>query len=147
MTTLSLQTIISDEQLSSIRSSMCELPASRRDRFQTQFGLTPYDASVLIDQGRAMADYFEEVTKSCGDGKQAANWITQDVLREMNPRGQSITQFAIQPPILSALLSRINAKQITIKSARDVFATLLAEADETRSASESTGGTEPPMFS
>ena len=139
--------IISDEKLESIRNSMCEPPASRRERFQTQFGLTTYDASVLIDQGRAMADYFEEVAKSCGDGKQAANWITQDVLREMNPRGQSIAQFAIQPPILSALLSRINAKQITIKSARDVFATLLAEADETRSASESTGGTEPPVAS
>ncbi len=137
--------IISDAKLESIRSSMCEPPASRRDRFQSQFGLTPYDASVLIDQGRAMADYFEEVAKLCGDGKQAANWITQDVLREMNPRGQTITQFAIQPPILSALLSRINAKQITIKSARDVFATLLAEADEARSASESTGGSESPV--
>ncbi len=136
--------IISDAKLESIRSSMCEPPASRRDRFQTQFGLTPYDASVLIDQGRAMADYFEEVAQSCGDGKQAANWITQDVLREMNPRGQTITQFAIQPPILSALLSRINAKQITIKSARDVFSTLLAEADESSASDESAGGSEQP---
>lgn len=136
--------IISDAKLTSIRSSMCEPPASRRDRFQAQFGLTPYDASVLIDQGRAMADYFEEVAQSCGDGKQAANWITQDVLREMNPRGQTITQFAIQPPILSALLNRINAKQITIKSARDVFSTLLAEADKASASHENTGGSELP---
>ncbi len=139
--------IISDAKLESIRSSMCEPPASRRDRFQSQFGLTPYDASVLIDQGRAMADYFEEVAKSCGDGKQAANWITQDVLREMNPRGQSIAQFAIQPPILSALLNHINQKQITIKSARDVFATLLAEADEVRSVGEGIGSSARPVAS
>lgn len=122
--------IVSDEKLAVIRSSMCERPASRRERFQTEFGLTPYDASVLIDQGRAMADYFEEVAKSCGDGKQAANWITQDVLREMNQREQTIRQFAIPAPVLAALLERINKKQITIKSARDVFLTLLGNADD-----------------
>jgi len=123
--------LVDDAKLAAIRSEMCEPPAARRERFQTEFQLTPYDASVLIDQGRAMADYFEEVARGCGDGKQAANWITQDVLREMNQREQSITEFAIRPDVLSALLSRINGKQITIKSARDVFATLLTEADET----------------
>ena len=130
--------LVDDAKLSEIRSSMCEPPASRRDRFQAEFQLSAYDASVLIDQGRAIADYFEEVARGCGVGKQAANWITQDVLREMNQREQSITDFAIRPDVLSALLSRINGKQITIKSARDVFATLLAEADE------STGGSEQP---
>ncbi len=130
--------VVDDAKLAAIRSEMCEPPASRRDRFQSEFQLTPYDAGVLIDQGRAMADYFEEVARGCGDGKQAANWITQDVLREMNQREQSIAEFAIRPDVLSALLSRINRKQITIKSARDVFATLLNEADE------STGGSEQP---
>ena len=130
--------LVDDAKLAEIRSEMCEQPAARRDRFQSEFQLTPYDAGVLIDQGRAMADYFEEVVRGCGDRKQAANWITQDVLREMNQRGQSIAEFAIRPDVLSALLSRINKKQITIKSARDVFATLLAEADE------STGGSEQP---
>ena len=130
--------LVDDAKLAAIRSEMCEPPAARRDRFQSEFQLTPYDAGVLIDQGRAMADYFEEVARGCGDGKQAANWITQDVLREMNQREQSITAFAIRPDVLSALLSRINKKQITIKSARDVFTSLLAEADE------STGGSEQP---
>ena len=130
--------LVDDVKLASIRSEMCEPPATRRDRIQSEFQLTPYDAGVLIDQGRAMADYFEEVARGCGDGKQAANWITQDVLREMNQRGQSITEFAIRPDVLSALLNRINQKRITIKSARDVFATLLTEADE------STGGSEQP---
>ncbi len=122
--------LVDDAKLAEIRSSMCEPPSVRRDRFQSGFQLTPYDAGVLIDQGRAMADYFEEVARGCGDGKQAANWITQDVLREMNQRGQTITEFAIRPDVLSALLSRINGKKIRIKEARDVFATLLAEADE-----------------
>lgn len=123
--------LVDDAKLAAIRSEMCEPPAARRERFQSEFQLTAYDAGVLIDQGRAMADYFEDAARGCGDGKQAANWITQDVLREMNQRGQSITRFAIRPDVLSALLSHINKKKITIKSARDVFATLLTEADET----------------
>ena len=136
--------LVDDAKLAAIRSEMCEPPAARRDRFQSEFQLTSYDAGVLIDQGRAMADYFEEVARACGDGKQAANWITQDVLREMNQREQTITEFAIRPDDLSALLSRINGKQITIKSARDIFSTSLADADNARLSSESTGGSEQP---
>ena len=46
-------------------------PAARRSRFEEQFGLSEYDASVIINQGRAVADYFETVATTCGDGKQA----------------------------------------------------------------------------
>lgn len=125
--------LVSDELREQIRSEMCEPPALRRERFQTDYQLTPYDAAVIIDQGRLLADYFEQVAKTCGDGKQAANWITQDVLREMKQRNQSIDTFAIRPEVLSALLSRINKKQITIKSAREVFGDLLTESDESSS--------------
>ncbi|MEI8383873.1 MAG: Asp-tRNA(Asn)/Glu-tRNA(Gln) amidotransferase subunit GatB [Planctomycetota bacterium] len=123
--------MISDEQLAAIRSEMCEPPAPRRQRFLTEYQLTPYDAAVIVDQGRDFADYYETVAKACGDGKQAANWITQDVLREMKQRQQSIAEFAIRPDVLGTILERINRKQITIKSAREVFAVLLTESDET----------------
>ena len=122
--------LVSDDQREKIRGEMCEPPAPRRKRLQEEFQLTPYDAAVIIDQGRSFADYFEAVTRVCGDGKQAANWMTQDVLREMKQRDQSIEQFAIRPEVLSVLLSRINQKQITIKSAREVFGDLLTESDQ-----------------
>lgn len=126
--------LVTAEQLASIRGEMCEPPALRRERFQNDYQLTPYDAAVIIDQGREFADYFESVTQSCGDGKQAANWITQDVQREMKQRDQSIADFAIRPDVLGALLNRINQKQITIKSAREVFGELLTEFDGTSAA-------------
>ncbi len=121
------------ELLAAIRTEMCELPADRRKRFLTAYQLTPYDAAVIIDQGRAVADYFEDVAKACGDGKQAANWLTQDLQREMKERNQSIVDFPIRPPVLAALLERINKKQITIKSAREVFVSLLADAADQKS--------------
>lgn len=118
----------SAEQLESIRAEMCELPANRRQRFATEYQLTAYDAAVIIDQGRTFADYFEHVARSCGDGKQAANWLTQDLQREMKERNLTISDFPIRAPVLAALLGRINQKQITIKSAREVFTLLLTDA-------------------
>ena len=43
-----------------------ELPTQKRERFQSQYGLSTYDASVL-SASREMAEYFEEVAKVCGD--------------------------------------------------------------------------------
>ncbi len=122
--------IPSVDQLAAIRSEMCELPATRRQRFLAEYLLTPYDAAVIIDQGREVADYFEEVARSCGDGKQAANWLTQDLQREMKERNESINDFPIRPKVLAAILERINKKLITIKSARELLTSLLSEATE-----------------
>jgi len=116
--------------LDEIRGSLCEFPADRRRRIAAACQLSPYDAGVIVGQGRAFADYFEEVAQLCGDGKQASNWVTQDVLRELNERNLSIGSFPLRAAVLGNLLGRITAKQITIKSAREVFTTLLAEHQE-----------------
>lgn len=115
------------ELLDAIRAEMCERPADRRARFQSEYQLSSYDAAVIIDQGKAVSDYFEDVAKRCGDGKQAANWLTQDIQREMKERDLSISDFPIRPEVLAAILDRINKKQITIKSAREVFVQLLSD--------------------
>jgi len=116
---------VSDEFLSDVRNSLCEFPADRRERMQDAYELSYYDTAVIIDQGRAFADYFEEVAQHCGDGKMAANWVTQDVLRELNERQCGIEEFPIHPSVLADVLSRITKKEITTKSAREVFAELM----------------------
>lgn len=124
---------VTDAELDAIRSETCELPAPRRARLENEFGLSEYDASVVIDQGFAFSDYFEAVASASGDGKRAANWVTQDVLREMNERKVDITEFAIAADVLATLLKKIAEKEITTKSGREVFAALLAEADDGQS--------------
>lgn len=121
---------ITQEEIEDIRSTLCELPAVRRTRYVEELGLTPYDAGVIVDQGADFASYFDEVCETCGDGKQAANWVTQEVQRERNERGLEIADFPLTASVLGALLKKVVAGEITIKSGRDVFATLLAEADE-----------------
>jgi aspartyl-tRNA(Asn)/glutamyl-tRNA(Gln) amidotransferase subunit B len=123
---------VSQEFLDSIRATLGEFPAERRKRLISAYGLSDYDARVTIDQGEAFVDYFEEVARLCGDGKQACNWVTQDVLREMNERNLTISHFPIRAAVLGNLLERITKKQITIKSAREVFMELLVENPDRR---------------
>ena len=121
---------ISQEEIDEIRSTICELPAARRARYVEDLELTPYDAGVIVDQGADFASYFDEVCETCGDGKQAANWVTQDVQRELNERSIEVADFPISASVLGALLKKVVAGEITIKSGRDVFEALLSEADE-----------------
>lgn len=116
---------IDSEFLDFVRNSLVEFPAVRRERIRQQYQLSAYDAAVIVDQGIAFADYVESVAKICGDGKQACNWVTQDVLREMNDRKLTIQEFPISPSVLGGILQRINGKKITIKSGREIFLDLL----------------------
>ncbi len=121
---------VSDDEVAEIRATLCEFPASRRHRYVSELGLSDYDAGVIIDQGRRYADYFEAVASECGDGKQAANWLTQDVQRELNERKIEIDEFPIPAVVLGTLLKQVVASEITVKSGREVFTVLLSEGDD-----------------
>ncbi len=120
------------EQIDRIRKSLPETPAVRRERFQSQLGLSEYDAAVILDQGPELAAWFEQVSQLCGDGKTAANWVTQDVLRDLNADGLKIDQFPITAEILGTLLKCVTSERITTKSARDVYASLKEDAANDR---------------
>ena len=118
-------TLTSDE-VDEIRQTLPEFPADLRDRFREIYQLSDYDASVIVNQGAEFAAYFETVAKTCGDGKQAANWCTQDVQRELNERGIAVAEFPVGSEPLGSLLQKVVAGEITTKSAREVFTELLA---------------------
>ncbi len=120
------------EQIDAIRASLPETPAARRERFQSQLGLSEYDASVILDQGPELTAWFEQVSQLCGDGKTASNWVTQDILRDLNADGLAIDQFPITADILGTLLKCITSERITTKSARDIYTALKDEAANER---------------
>ena len=121
------------EQVEAIRRSLPETPTARRERFQSQLGLSDYDASVILDQGPELTAWFERVSQLCGDGKTAANWVTQDILRDLNADGLTIDKFPITADILGTLLKCITSERITTKSARDIYAALKEDAANDRS--------------
>ena len=121
---------VTDEQVAQIKTGLCEFPADRRQRFQDAYFLSPYDASVIISQGLSFADYYEAVAKIAGDGKMAANWVTQDILREIKERQLAEGTYPVPADVLGTLLSQIHANMITTKSGRDVFQILLDEQNK-----------------
>ncbi len=104
-----------------------ELPDAKRARFVAEYGLSPYDAAVLVAE-RATAEYFEAVA-SGRDAKQAANWVTGDLFATLNRTGQTIETSPVPAGHLGKLLDLIADQTISGKIAKDVFA-LMAETGE-----------------
>lgn len=104
-----------------IKTSMSELPATARRRLQAEHKLSPYDAGVLTQQGRAFVQYFEEVARSCGDAKEASNWTTNQVLAAINERKISIEQFSLPAPALGAMIAHTRAVGLNAQRTREVF--------------------------
>lgn len=125
----------SPERIEELRQSLPEFPALRRARYRNDYGLSLYDASVIVNQGADLARYFETVVSLCDDAKQAANWVTQDVQRDLNDRKLAIGEFPISGELLGSLLKRIVSGDLTVKGAREVYAQLLADSDEDQSLS------------
>ena len=113
------------ERIEAARAALGELPAEIRERLQSQYDIKPYDANVIVNQGREMIEYYEQVATASGDGKRSSSWIQQDVMRTMNDRQLGIDQFPVSSAQLGELLKRVTASELDNGRARDVFAHLL----------------------
>jgi aspartyl-tRNA(Asn)/glutamyl-tRNA(Gln) amidotransferase subunit B len=115
------------EEIEAARASLGELPAALRERLERTYGITPYDSDVLVNQGRPLVDYYIELADLVSDGKLAANWIQQDVLRTLNERHLSVERFTLRPAQLAELVNAVRSGQLTTSRGREVFAVLVAE--------------------
>ena len=98
-----------------------ELPAARRARFALAYGLSAYDAELLT-QGRGLADYFEEATRAHGKPKIVANWILNELLRELpGDDDAAVAASPVPPGHLVGLLALIDDGSISGRIAKDVF--------------------------
>jgi aspartyl-tRNA(Asn)/glutamyl-tRNA(Gln) amidotransferase subunit B len=112
--------VISREWVERVRSEMAELPRVMAERFVTQYGLPEYDATTLT-QSKAMAAYFEETAKACGQSKLASNWIMGEVSRRLNASEMTFEQTPVSAAQLAALIGRITDNTISNNAARQVF--------------------------
>src|SRR6266481_1902168 len=106
-----------------IRGTLPELPDAKQQRFVSAYGITDYDAEVLTGS-QALADYFEDVAKSGGSAKSAANWIQTELLRPLNDSGKEINASPVPPRGLAELLELIESGKITGAVGKKVFATM-----------------------
>ena len=102
-----------------LAADLPELPDEKKARFMESFGLSEYDASVLVSE-KAIADYFEQVAAG-RDGKAAANWVINDLLGALNKNGKSIEETPVSPDQLGAIIDLIKDGTISGKIAKDLF--------------------------
>jgi aspartyl-tRNA(Asn)/glutamyl-tRNA(Gln) amidotransferase subunit B len=132
---------VTAEQLEEWRSQLPELPASKRERYQNDLGLSAYDARVLTDD-RAIAEYFEAAIAAKANPKLAANWIMGDISAYLNEKRLSISEIPLQPETLAELVELIESNTISNKIGKDILPELLVNGGSAKKLVESKGLTQ-----
>ncbi len=108
----------------SLKRNLPELPDAKKKRYIESFGLSAYDAGVLVAE-KLVADFYEAVVdnhNSTGrDAKLAANWLTSELFAVLNKQGQTIEQTPVSAAQLGELLDLIADKTLSGRLAKDVF--------------------------
>lgn len=119
-----LPLILEQSFVDKIKATLPELPDQKKHRFMSTYGLSTYDASVLIME-QSRANYYETVAKN-RDAKIAANWVINELLGGLNKDGKSLANSPVSAEQLGELVGLISDNTISGKIAKDVFAEMMA---------------------
>ena len=116
---------VSEEQLKHWESELPDLPAKKRHDYETELGLSAYDARVLTEE-RATADYFEAAVEKGANAKTAANWIMGDIAGYLNKQKLNISEINLTPTNLADVVKLIDKGEISNAKAKEKLPDLLA---------------------
>ncbi|MBL8164379.1 MAG: Asp-tRNA(Asn)/Glu-tRNA(Gln) amidotransferase subunit GatB [Anaerolineae bacterium] len=132
---------ISREQVEEVRAHLPELPDRKRERFEREFGLTAYDASVLVME-QAIAHYYEGVLAEGANPKSAANWILGGLFSVMNandvPR-EEIEHTRISARQFAALVKLVDEGKLNKGAATTVLNSMWTEGGDPAQIMEAQG--------
>ncbi|HOS42670.1 MAG TPA: Asp-tRNA(Asn)/Glu-tRNA(Gln) amidotransferase subunit GatB [Armatimonadota bacterium] len=117
------------EYLERLRAGLPELPAARRARFISAYGLPAYDAALLTDE-KAIADFVDAAVALSAPPKSVSNWTMGELLRLLNERGLSPDALPITPAHLAALITLVESGAINQNQAKQVFAEMFETGKE-----------------
>lgn len=125
-----------------LKAELPELPDQKKTRFVADFGLSAYDASVLVAE-RESAVFYETVldrlANRARDGKMAANWVINELFGRLNKEGRDITGSPVNAEQLAAIVDLIGDATISGKIAKDLFEIVWQEGGHPRALVESRG--------
>lgn len=113
---------VTDAELEKVRAALGELPSEIRSRLKAEYSLSEYDADVIVNKGRGVVEYYEELAKSCGDNKKASNWLQQNVFAALDG---PIADFPVPASQLAELITMIADGKLDNSRGKDVFGEML----------------------
>ncbi len=132
----------SQAYVDALGADLPELPDQKRSRFVADFGLSPYDAGVLVAE-RESADFYESVLSGLADrardGKIAANWVINELFGRLNKEGRGIADSPVSARQLGAIVDLIGEGTISGKIAKDLFEIVWQEGGDPRALVEARG--------
>jgi aspartyl-tRNA(Asn)/glutamyl-tRNA(Gln) amidotransferase subunit B len=132
----------SEAYVAGLKAALPELPDQKKTRFIAEFGLSVYDASVLVAE-RESAEFYEAVLTGLGDrvrdGKLAANWVINELFGRLNKEGRDIAGSPVSAAQLAAVISLIGEGTISGKIAKDLFEIVWQEGGDPRALVEARG--------
>jgi aspartyl-tRNA(Asn)/glutamyl-tRNA(Gln) amidotransferase subunit B len=126
-----------DAYVEALRAHLPELPDAKKARFTSDYGLTGYDAGVLVSE-REIADFFEAVAKG-RDAKIAANWVLNELTGRLNKEGLTIGETPMSAAQLGTIIDLIGEGTISGKIAKDLFEIVWADGGDPRAIVERRG--------
>ena len=112
--------VISDQWIEKVRAAQPELRDEKMERYQKEYGLPAYDASILTES-KAMADLFEETVKLCKKPKEASNWLMVEAMRLLKEKAMEPEEMGLSAVSLAALIDMVESKEINRTIAKTVF--------------------------
>ena len=117
---------IDDAWINRVKDELPELPVQRQARLMQEFGLSDYDARLIVST-KAMAEYFDKAVANSKDAKLVANWLLGDVSAYLNNENKEIGEFQVTPDNLGQLTNLIKDGVLSSKLAKKVFTEMLKE--------------------
>jgi aspartyl-tRNA(Asn)/glutamyl-tRNA(Gln) amidotransferase subunit B len=123
-----------------LKTQLPELPDAKKARFMRDFGLSAYDANVLVAE-RDVAGFFEQVAER-RDAKAAANWVINDLAGRLNKEGKDILASPVTATQLGAILDLLATGTVSGKIAKDLFEIVWSEGGDPKAIVETRGMTQ-----
>ena len=133
--------MLSRGYIDSVCKTVGELPATKRERFKKEYGLSQFDVETLTTE-RNLAEWFEAAAAQTKDPKKVANWVLAEVLAVLNEKHIGLEQLPFDPDHIAELVNELDAQTITSKQAKDVFVEMLESGEHPRQIIKNRGMTQ-----
>ena len=120
---------INKEVVDEIRKNIPELPSERKRKYIKEYGLSEYDANIII-KNKEYADYFEKCVKLGMDKKMAANYLIVNIIAYLNKEFITLNEFYLKPELLNQIIKEFQNGNISSKQAKEIFYKSLEEKRE-----------------